>query len=217
MRRGAFFPGPRLRMGLFAVVPLALALGAGAYFIPCRVNTCAGHGLSGGGGRFETTLRPGAEFIWIPAGLNNVSGHPLTISSLDVETASGFGRSAEIRKVELVPRSFGSGFFSTYPPLDETAEDPCAVQNLRRPDGLTLGPRDHPAMAIWIHVLDQPLPEDVTSEFKIQGIKYTYEQSGRSYESFDPLKLTVTVDPMAEPRQLTLAESSCENVIQLPG
>ena len=203
-------------MGLFAVVPLALALGAGAYFIPCRVNTCAGHGLSGGGARFETTLRPGAEFIWIPAGLSNVSGKPLTISIIDVETASGFARAAEIRKVELVPRSFGSGFYGTYPPLDETAEDPCATQTLRRPDGLTLGPNEHPGLAIWIHVLDQSLADGVTSEFKIQGIRYTYEQSGKSYESYDPLKLTVTVDPTAPPRQPTLAESSCENVIRLP-
>src|SRR3954463_1122419 len=119
MRRGAFFPGPRLRMGLFAAVPLALALGAGAYFIPCRVNTCAGHGLSGGGGRFETTLRPGTEFIWIPAGLNNAAAHPLTISDVDVDAASGFGRAAEIQKVELVPRYFGSGFFGPSPPLDD--------------------------------------------------------------------------------------------------
>jgi hypothetical protein len=203
-------------MGLFAVVPLALALGAGAYFIPCRLNTCAGHALSGGGARFETTLRPGAEVIWIPAGLNDVSGRPLTISDIDVDTASGFGRSADIRKVELVPKSFGSGLFGTYPPLDETAEDPCAAQSLRRPDGLTISPRDHPALAVWLQVLDQPLPQDVTSEFKIQGVRYTYEQSGKTYEAYDPLKLTVTVDPMAEQRPLTLAESSCENVIQLP-
>ncbi|HET7482679.1 MAG TPA: hypothetical protein VFK89_07455 [Actinomycetota bacterium] len=216
MRRGAFFPGSRVRMGLFAALPLAAAIGAGAYLIPCRVTTCEGHALAGGAGHFETTLRPGAEVIWAPGSIENTSDSPVTLYSVDVDTAPGFHAAAEVKKVELIPGTFGTGLFGTYPPLDASATDPCDTVTLRRPEGLRLAPGHDQSVALWLKIADDSNPAGVTRTAKIQGIKYVYEQSGRRYETYDRVRLTVTVDDLAQPRPLSLVESSCDNVIRLP-